>query len=242
MLYLTREDNGDAVFCDINAQAIDDFYYEHLDFNAESPTARRLVDILDRITDLLRDQKRPKVLGHEAIHLVLLVDSLLDDYTRAWEGKLGAAFDEFRAQSLKAKLTKDDAHPSEYWLRYGIGTRVNSDRAETIQRRHEFFAGKMFESLRPTPKDPERTFGRLERELIYYRDRKCCAVCGGEVPWPEVESHHIDQHAMGGRTELSNGALVHKHCHPKGHAAEIFAKKWAVLKESTIQPPPGPAA
>jgi hypothetical protein len=231
MLYLTREDKGDAVFCDINAQAIDDFYYEHLDFDSDAPVARRLVEILDRITNLLRDQKRPKVLGHEAIHLVLLVDSLLDDYTRAWEGNFGAAFDDFREHLAKAKQTKDDVTPSEYWLRYGIGTRVNSDRADTIQRRHEFFASKMFENLGPKPKDPQRAFGRLERELIYYRDRKCCAVCGGEVPWPEVEIHHIEQHSMGGRTELSNGALVHKHCHPKGLAAEIFATKWSVLQE-----------
>jgi hypothetical protein len=235
MLFLTRQAKGDSAFCDINARAIDDFYYEHLGFDGESPEAKRMIDILERITYLLRDQKRPKIIGHEAIHLVLLVDSLLDDYTRSWESTLAAGFDEFRANLAKAKQTKDDANPSEYWLRYGIGTRVNSDRAETIQRRHEFFAGKMRDILKPVPKDPQRTFGRLERELIYYRDRKRCAVCDAEVAWSEVEIHHVEQHAKGGRTEMANGALVHKHCHPKGPATEIFARKWAVLRDQPLE-------
>lgn len=229
MLYLTRQQNGDNTFCDINAEAIDDFYYENLGFDSGSTPAARLTLILDKITDLLRDQKRPKIIGHEAIHLLLLVDSLLDDYTRSWESRFAAAFDDFRENLAKAKLTRDDPNPSEYWLRYGIWTRVNSDRGEAIQRRHEFFASKMHDLLQPQSKDPQRVFGRLERELIYYRDRKRCGVCEADVVWSEAEIHHIKQYASGGRTVMENGALVHKHCHPKGQAAEVFARKWQVL-------------
>jgi hypothetical protein len=227
MLYFTRR--GPGIFCDINSQALDDFYYEHLDFDAGSVDAVRLSEIFDKLTSLFRDQKRSKILGHESIHLVLLVDSLMDDYTRSWEKNFATAFDEFREKYTEAKRTKDDEIPNEYWLRYGVSTRVNSDRADVIQRRHEFFSGKMRETLKPQMKDSDRAFGALERELIYYRDRKKCQVpkCGADVTWPDAEIHHVEEHAKGGPTVMENGVLVHRGCHPKGAAAEKFAKHWA---------------
>lgn len=233
ILFMKRQQSGDSMFGDINAEAIDDFYYENLGFDASSKEAVRLGLVLDKLTELLRDQKRSKIIGHEAIHLVLLVDSLLDDYTRSWEAHFATAFDEFRVKLTEGKRTRDDANPSDYWLRYGVWTRVNTDRADSIQRRHEFFASKMLDVLQPRSKDPQRIFGRLERELIYYRDRKKCGVCDSDVIWSDGEIHHVDQHSQGGRTVMDNGALVHKHCHPKGAAAtENFAKKWRALGHS----------
>ena len=213
---------------DINAAAIDYFYHVHLDFDADSGDAKRLGEILDKVMNLLPDhQNRRKIVGHEAIHLVLLVDALLDDYTRSWESGFASAFDLFREQFALAKKTRNDSKPSEYWLQYGVLTRANSDRAENIQRRHEFFAAKMHERLPLKMKDPQRMFGALEREIIYYRDRKCCGECNADVIWSEAEIHHVDQHSQGGKTVLENGALVHRHCHPKGAVAtEQFAAKW----------------
>jgi hypothetical protein len=227
MLYFTRRAKGG--FCDINAQAIDDFYYENLGFDSESPDARRLLTILHIITRLLGDKKRPKIVGHEAIHLVLLVDTLLDDYTPTWETKFAAAFDEFRNQFALAKQSGDEK-VSDYWLRYGLLTRANSDRGDSIRRRHEFFAMKMGEMLDLRTKDLIRSFGALERELIYYRDKKLCAVCGGEVAWPELEIHHVEEHSKGGLTALDNGVVVHAAHHPKGQAAVEFAERWRQTK------------
>lgn len=226
MLYFTRRNKGQNVFCDINAPAIDDFYYENLGFESDALDARRLFAILDKLTHLLADQKRPKVVGHEAIHLVLLVDSLLDDYTRSWESNFAPAFDSFREQFALGKKTRDDTTPSEYWLRYGVFTRVNSDRGDVIDRRHEFFSLKMRGFLQPKLKDSQRLFGELEREIIYYRDKKQCAVCDAEVIWREAEIHHVEEHTKGGATTHENGVLVHKQCHPKGAAATKFAKEW----------------
>ena len=225
VLYFTRRSSNSDSFCDIKAEAIDDFYYENLGFDANASDTKRLLDIYDKVTQLLRDQKRSKIIGHEAIHLVLLVDTLMDDYTRSWEGTFAAAFDNFRHEFALGKKTQDDQNPSEYWLRYGVLTRVNSDRGDVIQRRHEFFSTKMRELLNPQLKDPQRLYGALERELIYYRDKKRCAVCGNEVAWPELEIHHIEEHGKGGKTTLENGVLVHKKdCHPKGAKAVEFAK------------------
>lgn len=226
MLFLTHRTRPGSGLCDINAPAIDDFYYENLGFDATSADALRLIEVLDRLAALLRDGKRPRLQGHEVMHMVLLIDTLMDDYTPSWEVRFGAALDKFRSSFAKEKLTRDDPNPGEYWLRYGVLTRVNSDRGDNIHRRHEFFARKMYEVLLPRRKDPTRAFGSLEREIVYYRDNKKCAVCDGEVTWNEAEIHHIEEHAKGGATSLDNGVLVHRKCHPKGHAAVKFAEQW----------------
>jgi hypothetical protein len=169
---------------------------------------------------------------------VLLVDTLWDDYTRSWEKTLPDALDRFLAGLAKAKTTKDFPKPDEFWLRYGQWTRVNSDRGERIAHRHMFYMEKMLEYLQPLKnKDPKRTYGALEREIIYFDRDKKCAVCDVTVPWKEVEIHHVEQHAKGGLTEIENGALVHRACHPKSEdatqalAAKIIARK-AALKEA----------
>jgi hypothetical protein len=226
MLYSVRRTGGADRFCDINSRAIDDFYYRHLDYDLKSPETERFRGILDRLTQLLGDKKRKTLQGHEALHLVLLVDSLLDDYTRGWEDNLPRAFDKFREAFAKHKLTRYEPSPGEFWTRYGAWTRANSDRASSILLRHEFFARKMFEWLSPQLKDPTRGFGELEREIVYYRDKKTCAVCDGTVIWADGEIHHVEEHAKGGRTVLDNGVLVHKQCHPKGAKAVEFAKTY----------------
>jgi hypothetical protein len=230
MLYFTRRETGN--YRDINAQSIDDYYYENLGFDGNSFETRRLREIYRVLFRLLSDQKRSKIIGHEAIHLVLLVDTLLDDYVPTWQKRFATAFDEFRNQMSLAKLM-GESNTSDYWLRYGLLTRANSDRAETIRKRHEFFAAKMGEMLDLTLKDPTRAFGPLERELIYYRDKKLCAVCGTEVAWPDLEIHHIEEHSKGGLTDLNNGVVVHAEHHPKGNAAVEFEKTWKERQKST---------
>lgn len=236
MLYISHRESGGERLCDINREAIDAFYYKHLDYDLLSDEAKRFREILKLLTHALGDGKRSKVIGHEAIHLVLLVDSLVDDYTRSWVDKLGAAFDLFREGLATGKKSRHDVNPTEYWTRYGQFTRVNTDRADTILRRHQFFTEKMYEFLTPQMKDPTRFFGTLERELIYYRDKKKCQVCGSEVSWADHEIHHVQQHSKGGLTKLENGALVHKHCHPKGDKATAdFARHWKSHKQP-VQP------
>ena len=90
-------------------------------------------------------------------------------------------------------------------------------------------------SFGPVLKDPKRVFGSLEREIIYFRDIRKCAVptCGGEVAWDDAEIHHVEEHAQGGWTVLENGVLVHRACHPKGSAAQEFAKSWKGVSDET---------
>ena len=227
MLYFSRREGEPDRFTGIDAQSIDDFYYTNIDFDADSTESKRLTAILDKLDQLLGDGKRPRLGAHIAIHLVLLIDSLWDDYTRSWESKLPAAVDQFSHALTIAAKTQYSSHPDEYWSRYSQWTYNMANRGDSIRRRHEFYANRMYEFLSPlAPKDPKRTFGSLERELIYFRDGKKCAIpgCGGEVAWDDAEIHHVEEHAQGGPTILENGVLVHRHCHPKGNAAQEFAE------------------
>lgn len=229
VLFFNRRENGGDSYCDINAAAIDDFYYEHLDFDPEWEEAKRLVKILDKIATVILPERHAKLRGHDAMHLVLLVDSLWDDYVRDWEQKLPGALDRFLEEIAKAKLTKDDPSPSEFWTQYVTWTRVNSDRGETIARRNRFYLEKMHEFLAPlTLKDPKRLYGEVERTVIFYRQNKNCAVCDSGVSWSDAEVHHVDEHSKGGQTSLQNGAVVHGHCHPKSAAqTQALAEKLA---------------
>ena len=216
ILFLERRRYGPEHFTDINAAAIDDYYYANLDFDSDSSDCKRLRDILDKLNQLLGHAGGPRLRGHDAMHLVLLLDSLWDDYTRSWEATLQEAQGKFSATLARAAESSRNGNPDVTWLQYGIWTRSNSDRGENIRRRHLYYSQRMMEFLGGlTPKDPKRSFGRLERELIYWRDGKECQVCAAEVLWTEAEIHHIVPHSEGGKTDYQNGALVHPHCHPK---------------------------
>jgi hypothetical protein len=238
MLYFTRRETGKL--CDISGEATDAFYHKHLDFDASVVEAKRFSEILDALATLLRDGKRKKVIRHEAVSLVLLVDSLFDDYTKSWTTKFAGAFDKFRENVAKGSKTKYDEKPDEYWSKYGLLTRSGTDRPETIERRHQFFVEKMHALMDPRLKDPTRIFGEVERELIYYRDRKRCQLpgCGAEVVWSDAQIHHVEMHSSGGSTTLDNGALVHTGCHPKGtKAVAEFAESWRAKLDKRAEGP-----
>src|SRR5437773_5192166 len=97
MLFFAKRESSGQRLTDINAKAIDDFYYQNLDFDVAAPDTMRFLKILDRLTVVLGDGKRRPLKGHEAFHIVLLVDSLMDDYVQSWEDKLPKALDKFMA-------------------------------------------------------------------------------------------------------------------------------------------------
>jgi hypothetical protein len=216
VLFFNRRAKGSDHYCDINAAAVDDFYYQHLDFDSEAEDTKRLVAILDKLAQLIQQGKHAKLRGHDAIHLVLLADDLWDDYVRNWEELLPDALDKFLSAVAEGNLTKSDQVPSAYWTQYAQWTRVNSDRGETLSLRHRFYQEKMRENLQPLKsKDLQRAYGELERSILFYRQNKKCTVCDGSMQWHDVEVHHVDEHSKGGQTTLENGAAVHKKCHPK---------------------------
>jgi hypothetical protein len=227
MLFFARRDSSGERLTDVNARAIDDYYYRNLDFDAGSAAAKRLTEVLDVVTNLLGGRKRRPLKAHEAIHLVLLADSLKDDYPPVWRDRFADAFDQFMHQLAESKKASRAGNVDEYWAKYGVWTRTNSDREPMIRIRHAFFSEKMLEYMQPLqPKDPNRLFSALDREILYFKEGRKCAVCTGQVAWDEAEVHHVNAHSKGGPTTLANAALVHRDCHPKGQAAVEFAANW----------------
>lgn len=220
MLVFERAETGG--FMDIGTPEIDDYYYRNLDFQLTDPRVTRISRVLDQAVQIFAGELTPKFKGHETIHIVLLVDSLMRDYSKTWIPKFHEAYDGFKEQVAMQKKAKS----GDYWYEYGSLTQTQSAQARTIQRRHAFFAKHMFDALAPTPLDSTRIYGEVEREILYYRQSKKCAVCSTDLKWSELEVHHVEEHHIGGKTVLENGAIVHKACHPKGAAATVFAKQW----------------
>lgn len=221
MLYI--EKSKISGFVDISTPEIDEYYYRNLDFQQTSPIVERIVKTLDVAFSVFSSQSAPRLWGHEAIHVVLLIDSLLSGYAKGWQTDFVAGFEGFKGHLALEKKTKS----GEYWANYGQLTQTQSDQARTIQRRHSFFARKMFEYLKPKALDPSRMYGPVERDIVYYTHLKRCAVCGDEINWVDLEIHHVDEHQAGGQTNLDNAAPVHSDCHPKGEAAvKAFAENW----------------
>lgn len=226
MLMFERSETGN--FIDIGTTDIDDYYYRHLDFKLDDPRVQHLTRVLDKAVEIFANQMAPKFRGHEAIHIVLLIDSLLREYSDSWISRFHAAYDDFK---LRAAQDKKD-RKGDFWFEYGALTQTQSAQGRTIQRRHAFFSEQMLSSLKPDLLDPTRIFGEVEREILYYQQRKKCAQCGGDVKWSDMEIHHVQEHFAGGSTTLDNGAIVHRACHPKGSEASLaFAKKWAAREK-----------
>ena len=225
MLFFERATQGNWI--DIGTQQVDDYYYQNLGFDIGSLRVERLSKVLDIAVQLFNAQTSPKLQGYEAIHVVLLIDSLLDEYTKSWQSNFMAAYDSFKHKTALAKKERD----GEYWFEYGSLTQTQSAQARTIQRRHAFFVKKMFGGLNPKLLDQNRIFGEVEREIVYYRDSKKCAVCGDEVKWDDLEIHHLEEHQVGGLTVIENAVPVHKDHHPKGQKAIEFRTQWLAKKE-----------
>lgn len=236
MLYFNKRETKS--FCDIKSVSIDRFYHEKIDFDFASDEVKRFERILAILVRTFSGSKPLK--AHYAIGMILLVDSLLDNYVPGWEANLRGAFDEFNKKCIaSAKAMKQDNVTDEYYDMYVRWTSTSTDVMVTIQRRHYFFVEKMLQLIAPTPKDPQRGFTDMEREIIFYRDKRICQVCKmrgdlTEIPWDDAEVHHVNEHRNGGRTALANGALVHKSCHPRSQEAVEEFRLWWESKERDV--------
>jgi hypothetical protein len=221
LLCETRRSSGHLA--NIKRADVDDLYYQNLTFSCAGEQAVRMNKVADLLASKLDDGTRPKLINYEAIALFLLVDGLIDGYVPSWSDRLAVAFDKFLHE---AKVRKSDT-TGEFYTEWILPAKASSDQRDSIEKRQKFFHARMFTLLDPIPKDNQRGFSAEERAVIYFRDKKLCGSCGGLVPWEEAEFHHITPHSQGGLTTISNGATVHKQCHPlDAQRVKEFATKW----------------
>ncbi len=218
MTFFARQHYGPNAFVNLNSSQIDEFYRHHLDFdqNKSEYLVNRFNITLDVACDVLSNGNRPPIRFHTALHTILFIDTLLDDFAHTWKQRYAIALDSFQKSLAEATKAKDGT--SKYWLNYGSLARTNAALKETINRRHEFFVSEMIGFMKPmTRKDPQRLFSNAEREILYFSSGKKCSICEADVSWCDAEAHHRLAHTDGGLTSLDNAELVHRKCHPRGH-------------------------
>ena len=225
--------NKSKRFCDMKSVNIDDFYHRNVGFEDKSHECRRFEKICETLYNVFSGRKN-RIVGHSLIHSFLLVDSLMDDYARGWEGKLANAIHEFERRCKEASSANKKGVENEfeqYWDHYAQWTRTNADLGSTIQRRHTFYSREMLELLAPKKRDESRRFTNFEKQSIFFRDSELCQFCRMQeqehkVSWKDSEVHHVIPHSKGGSTTLENGALMHRDCHPKDERSVANFRKW----------------
>lgn len=233
---LRFRDFPDQNLPDINSQALTEFYHNRLDFDLNGVDAIFIKEIFDELLDLLGDGKRKPLRAHEAIHASILIAFLKKYYVSNWRDTFAQAFDEFVSRLDDAKKSSEASEYYHYWTQYGQWTRVSSDKGEYITRRNTFYLEEMRRLLGElTLKDSKRVFDPLERNILYNKQSKKCAVCNGVVKWEDIEIHHVTPHSEGGTTSVINAAMVHKDCHPRSaedvaNFARSFTARNAPLK------------
>ena len=145
-LFMHQREGKDS-WPDISTRAIDEFYYKNLDFELHGKAAVRFQNVLDRAAEIFIPKRVKPFKGHEVIGVILLIDSLIDDYVRGWEDHFVDAFLEFRKNVLNDKATRRSPEPGKFWQLYDSLTRVGSDRGNTISIRHQFFVSQMHDYL-----------------------------------------------------------------------------------------------
>ena len=229
VLFLERRKNGPAYISDANSSKIWEYYDTQFNFNASSPDCQLLLQIIQKLEILLNGWKGPKILAHNAISLVLFLDSIWDDYAPSWEKSFIGALEQFEKHYSEGKKVNDagDYHPA--WQEYGQHARTNADSSASICRRQNYFSALMVEYLGDSliPLDTQRLFNDVEKRYMYWRDSGKCQVCCLPTQWENCEFHHVILHKDGGKTVVENGALVHLPCHPKSESdVKAFADKW----------------
>ena len=86
--------------------------------------------------------------------------------------------------------------------------------------------------------DTKRAFGSKQKSALLFKSNNHCSICNEPIKKDdEVEFNHNHPHSLGGRTDVTNGAVVHKSCNRKlgskfPELQNIKLRKWQ--KEGTI--------
>jgi hypothetical protein len=147
---------------------------------------------MDRDGDILTDQRR----NRQAQKLLVWLSN-----------GVGAV----RQQQRKAEGASPD---QRLFADYLLTIQGDTDSLATRQRRAEILKrvfGGLFEK-----KDQQRGFTVEQRRLLWHSDdRKRCPQCRTPLSWTNFTIDHIKAHALGGKSTLSNAALMCRSCNSR---------------------------
>lgn len=214
---------------DINKAALDQLYYDYMDLGEMEGTRDRLMKILDGLHVALAGWSGPNLPNHVVMHLVLMWQQFEGKFTREWSKDLVAHVSEFIAEVRESQRAFKEGDTTGFYAGYAGLTRSGADVARTIRPRHAFFVQWMMDRVKLVELDPERSFSRWTREYLYLKQNGRCAyapdaaICGdgSRMDFEDAEVHHVSAHSKGGRTSLSNAAVVHRSCNRKIGAKHV---------------------
>lgn len=145
MLFLNRNALGGVA---LGADALDGCYREHINLEVNSPEVKRFCEILDHLAGAFSGGKSP--LGKNkkpySIHLMLLVDLLLDAAPEKVKGIAGA-FSDFREEMVKwadlqSPPESEDANTQQLW-NFSQALKVRGSTAKDLADGHGIFVRQM---------------------------------------------------------------------------------------------------
>ncbi len=203
-LFLARESDPGAEQS-IGASELDKLYHENTTFDVSGNSAARFKTILEHTAKVFeragsgsasQNKKKFRKIG------VICVFLLIQDLSRNPNLKLNAAF-----YSIIGKNLPEEA----------AGGRSTS--GPRIAEFYNEWRGKLPAAL-GIRLDPKRAFDGVQQREIYKLAKGKCSLCGNSVEKGDGEYDHFPiPWRDGGKTEVTNGRLVHKECHPRGRPA-----------------------
>lgn len=142
---------------------------------------------------------------------LILTDKKRNQQAQKLLGWLSNGVDELRGQISKGKGTRPE---QQLFANYLFTTRGDSDSSTTRNRRadvlQQLFSG-LFEK-----KDENRGFNAEQRRLLWNSEEiRKCKSCNNKLTWENFTIDHIKPYALGGRSELTNAALMCQSCNSR---------------------------
>ncbi len=139
---------------------------------------------------------------------LILTDKKRNEQAQKLLEWLSNGVDELRTQISKGIGTKPE---QQLFSNYLFTTRGDSDSSTTRKRRADVLS-QLFSGLFEK-KDDKRGFNSAQRRLMWNSEEsKSCTSCGDKLTWDNFTIDHIKPHALGGKSELGNAALMCRSC------------------------------
>jgi hypothetical protein len=207
-VFLAREQNPWA-FPSVAAADLDAMYHDQTDFDDKGDIAKRFKVALEYAEKVLEKaialNRGSGVTKRKFKKLeVFATVALFHDLGRTPSFKLTPA-----GLTELARQLVDSPRDGEPGGRITRGT--------GIAAYYNWWREHVVKTLPGVELDPVRLFPDNMKEAISLRDNGQCAICRSDVEAEEAEyDHYPVPYRDGGRTEVANGRLVHKDCHPRG--------------------------
>jgi hypothetical protein len=197
--------------CNVKNANLNAMYEQYLDFDANSPKARKIRRVLDYLLRTFPD-KTPELARYSVISLYSMVSHCIERYVmQNLHDDLRDWFIQFETKRAAEESLPEDQRDPEL-LAYKERTSHSTDAQDSIEWRQDFMLRKFFEAVPDIEqKDDQRLFSHEQRLAIFRRDKGLCRIklkCEGvKCEWDAWEADHILPWSKGGKTLVSNGQV-----------------------------------